>query len=352
MKKMSFQDNKNQKDPGPGKANFLSIVFSFRNEEDVLEELIGRVRKVVQDLQQAGKLSGYELIFVNDASVDNSLKILLEQAKSYNDIRIINMSRCFGVSPCVMAGFAHAQGDWVVYMDADLQDPPELIPELLDVHCQSKADIVHTVRLSRKGESIGKLFFTKIGYFVLNKTSTINLPIEAGDFKFLSRRVVMNLLNLKEYNPFTRGLVCWVGFKQEFVTYHRQERKKGKTKFRVLSPSVINNFLNSALISFSAVPLRIALLLGVVVILFDLALFVHVIFEKLQGKAIPGWTAIMVAVLFMGGVQFLCMGFLGLYLYHIHEQVRNRPNYIIESTYGFPSNVNGRQERLNASVYS
>lgn len=313
----------------------LSVVFSFRNEQDVLPELIVRARKVLDQLRQDGKLSGHELIFVNDASTDSSLEILLAQARGHNDIRILNMSRKFGVSPCVMAGLQYSSGDAVVYMDADLQDPPEAIPELLEVWQEKGADVVHTVRQSRDGEPLVKLFVTRIGYFILNKFTTIKLPVEAGDFKLLTQRAVQHLVKLRESRPFMRGLVCWIGFKQEFVPYHRDARHKGKSKFPVFSLEVIGNFFSSALTSFSAAPLKIAVIFGVLAILFDFAFVAHVLNEKFSGRAIPGWTAIMIATLFLGGVQLFCLGIIGLYINSIHEQSRQRPNFIIESSFGF-----------------
>ena len=320
------------------KLKSLSIIFSFRNEEDVLPELIRRTRAVLKQEQLNKNLSGYELIFVNDASMDNSLNILLGHAKEHGDIRIINMSRRFGVSPCVIAGMHYSSGDAVIYMDADLQDPPEIIPKLLEVWLNdSNIDVIHTVRQSRQGESAIKLFITRIGYFILNKLSSVDLPIEAGDFKLLSRRAVNHLLQLREYNPFMRGLVCWIGFKQGYVHYHREARHAGKTKFHVFSRDVINNFLGSALISFSSVPLKIASHLGLLAILVDFAVMGHAFSEKIQGRAIPGWTALMIVVLFLGGVQLFCAGIMGLYIHSIHEQSKNRPNYIVERTYGFPS---------------
>ena len=314
----------------------LSVVFSLRNEEDVLAALIERTRNVLRPLQEKGILSGYELIFVNDNSNDNSLKVLIDCAQGHNDIRVINMSRRFGVSPCVMAGFAYSRGDMVVYMDADLQDPPELLPRLIEVMIEKKVDIVHTVRESRKGEPILKLWLTGLGYWILNKTSHINLPKESGDFKLLSRRAINHLLRLQEYRPFMRGLVCWIGFPQEFVPYVREARHKGKTKFSVLSRDVISNFLDSALISFSSAPLKMAYFFGIMAIVCDFLIAVHVFIEKFSGRAVPGWAGIMMTILFFSGVQLFSMGILGLYMYSIYEQTKNRPNYIVESTIGFP----------------
>lgn len=317
---------------------FLSVVFSFRNEEDVLDQLVTRIRTTFQKEIEKGILKKYELIFVNDDSTDKSFEILTQLSKGHNDIKILNMSRCFGVSPCALAGMQYSSGDVVVYMDADLQDPPELIPKMMELYLNDEdVEIVHTVRASRSGESTIKLFITKIGYFILNKVTSVRLPIEAGDFKLLSRRAVDHLVELKEKRPFLRGLVCWIGFKQEYLSYHRESRPGGKTKFPVFSWNVIFNFFESALISFSSIPLRIASILGLVAIIFDLILLAHVLIEKFKGQAIPGWTAIMIAVLFIGSVQLFCVGIIGMYLNTVYDQSKGRPNYIIESTFGFES---------------
>ena len=320
----------------PQKSKRLSVVFSFRNEEAVLPELIKRVRSVLRKEEAKGTIASHELIFVNDASTDHSLPVLLEEAKALPDIRVINMSRPFGVSPCVMAGLKYASGDAVVYMDADLQDPPEVIPQLLAAwQTQDHVDVVHTIRRSRQGEPAAKLFLTKLGYMLINKFSSLQVPFEAGDFKLLSRRAVAHLLQLNENRPFMRGLVCWIGFKQLSVAYDRAPRFAGTTKFKIYSWGVIKNFFGSALIAFSSAPLKIATLLGLLALVVDFGLLIHVILEKVQGKAIPGWTAIMIAILFMNGVQLMTIGIMGLYINSIHEQSKNRPNYIIESMFGF-----------------
>ncbi len=315
-------------------APILSIIFSFRNEEHVLQELISRVRAVLAKEKEHNTIAGWELIFVNDASNDRSLEVLLRHAQNTKDIKIITMSRVFGVAPCVMAGLANAQGDAAVYMDADLQDPPELIPEMLKAMREQNADVVHTVRRSRQGESAFKLFITKIGYRILNRYSTVPIPQEAGDFKLLSRRVIDNVLLLKEINPFMRGLVAWVGFKQVFITYDRQARFAGKSKFFVLGKKVISNFLNSAIINFSSVPLKIASYCGLCAILVSTLFALHALIQKINGADISGWSTLMIVIVFIGGVQLFCIGMIGLYLNSVHEQSKMRPNYIIESTYG------------------
>lgn len=314
----------------------LSVILSFRNEEACLPELISRLRKVLTEERKAGRIRGHELVFVNDASTDASEMILRAHAISNDDIRIINMSRNFGVSPCVLAGMEHSSGDAVVYMDADLQDPPELIPELIRAwKSEPGVGVVHTVRTNRAGESRVKLGITHLGYRILHMSSSIKLPMQAGDFKLLSREVVDHLIAMKEKRPFLRGLVCWVGFKQKTVSYAREARAGGATKFPVISFKVINNFFDSALISFSDAPLRLATVAGLVVSVMALSYIVWVLIEKYRGHNLPGWSAVMTAVLFLGGTQLLCTGLQGLYISSIFQESKRRPNYIVKDTFGF-----------------
>lgn len=315
----------------------ISVVFSFFNEEDVLEELVSRVRTALAK-ELSGRIRGYEMIFVNDRSTDGSLAILQQLAEGNDDIKIINMSRNFGISPCVFAGFEHSSGDAVIYMDSDLQDPPELIPQMLDLWLKNpEMDVIHTRRASRAGESKIKLFMTKIGYSILHKVSHIAIQPEVGDFKLLSRRAVNQLVRFKEHRPFTRGLVNWIGFNQTTITYHREERFAGETKFPVFSWGVISNFLDSALISFSDVPLKISLLLGFLVSFGAFGYLVVIFIMKYLNWSLPGWSAIMATMLMLGGIQLFTLGMLGLYINAIFIESKKRPNYIIESTFGFDS---------------
>lgn len=203
----------------------LNIIFSFRNEEENIPELVSRVSKSLATIQDLT----YELIFVNDCSTDRSLELLIDLKKSY-PIKIINTSRKFGYSAGVLAGFSHADGDAVIYMDCDLQDPPELIPELV-ARYRLGADVVHTTRISRAGEGRFKLFLTKLAYKIINFLSDINLPENTGDYKLLSSRVLKQILLLNEYDPYLRGLSVWVGFKQDFVLYNREARFGGRQSF-------------------------------------------------------------------------------------------------------------------------
>jgi dolichol-phosphate mannosyltransferase len=313
----------------------ISVVFSFYNEEDNIPELVRRVRAALRPV--VGR--EYEMIFVNDRSTDNSLTLLKAEADREHDVKIVNMSRNFGVSVCALAGMRYAKGDVVIYLDADLQDPPELIPTLLETWKREQADVVHTVRTRREGENPVKLLITKIGYRILRKLSNIHLTENAGDYKLLSRRAVDHLLTLQEKQPFLRGLVVWVGFKQTQVQYVREPRFKGATKFPVFGHRVIGNFLESALISFSDVPLKVSLIIGFIIAFGAFIYLLIVVVMKLMGYNLPGWSAIMVTMLMLGGIQLITIGMLGLYINSIYLETKKRPNYIVESAYGFDNEM-------------
>jgi dolichol-phosphate mannosyltransferase len=280
------------------------------------------------------KIAGYELIFVNDRSTDGSERLLRHEIEEHGDIVLINMSRNFGNSECVFAGMRHSQGDAVIYMDADLQDPPEVIPELLAAwQADSEVEVVYTTRLSRAGEHPLKLLITRWGYRLINMISEVDLPVDSGDFKLLSRRAVQHLLQIEENRPYTRGLVTWIGFKQVPVFYHREPRFDGRvaTKYPVLSRRVISGFLDRALISFSDVPLKFSLLIGFVMSFLAGIYLCVVLFQKYMGWYEPGWPAIMATMLLIGGAQFIVLGVIGLYVNIIFLEVKRRPNYIIDS---------------------
>ena len=309
-------------------APLVSVVLSFRNEEGVIPELIAR-------LQQALRGAGvdYELIFVNDASTDGSLALLEEARKQDPAVKVVTMSRRFGVAPCVMAGMQYARGDAVVYMDTDLQDPPELIPELI-AHWRDGADVVYTVRTSRRGEHPGKLWLTRAAYRAIGRIAEIDLPVEAGDFKLLSRRVVDELRLLGEHDLYMRGLVSWVGFRQVAVPYEREPRAAGRTHFPLLGFAPAAAFA-TGVTSFSHMPLVFFLLLGLAGgALSGLALL------GLGLARLFGAEPSMAAGLFAFGTLLWStlaagIGVIGLYLARIHREVLGRPRYVVESTIGF-----------------
>lgn len=327
-----------------GLKNTLSVVFSFRNEEDVLEELIRRTRAVLDHEVANGRLRDYELVFVNDDSLDRSQEILEQAAVGHHDIRIVTMSRNFGCAACQLAGMEYASGDGVVYMDADLQDPPEVIPDLITVWQNQNVDVVHTVRLSREGEGRVKMALTWLGYRIISLVSDVKLQVQAGDFKLLSRRAVNQLVQLREKLPYVRGLTCWIGFNQATVKYRREARAAGKTKFPVLGRKVIQNFLSSALIAFSDIPLQLSLFIGAIAVALSMVLGVYVVIQRFLINVTSGWTSLMVTVLFIGGIQLMMIGVLGLYLHSVYLDAKNRPNYIVESCQGFEHRLDQADE--------
>lgn len=310
----------------------ISIVFSFRNEEKVIPALVERIARVMENVLE--NAYAYELIFVNDASSDRSLEALLMLRESNKCIKIINMSRRFGVTPCVIAGLTAAQGDAVIYMDTDLQDPPELIPKLI-AKWREGAEVVHTIRTKRHGENSVKMGITSIAYKLINVFADIDIHENAGDFKLLSRNAVNEILKLEEHDPYLRGLSVWVGFRQEKVFYERNARHSGERKFSLFnSLNPYKEFIRGVT-SFSASPLYFALILGFLVAMVAFAALVFVIYTKMMGRAIPGWTAIMAAILFLGGAILFTIGILGIYMARIYEQIKGRPRYIVNNQIGF-----------------
>ena len=301
----------------------LSIVFSFKNEENNLPKLISRTVKTCSDISNWD----YELIFVNDNSTDKSEKTLIELQNKY-PITIINMSRNFGVTPCVIAGFKNAKGDAIIYMDSDLQDPPELIQKLVIEH-DAGADIVHTVRKKRLGESKFKLLVTYISYRIINFFSDIPLPINAGDYKLISRRALDKILELKEHRPYIRGLSVWVGYKQSFVDYIRDARGSGQSQFSIFGSGPVNEFI-TGLTAYSIQPLYFGIILGFFSIIISIILIIHTFYAKFNDLAALGSAGVLISISFFSGIILLSQGIIGLYIARIFEQVRGRKRYIIK----------------------
>jgi len=302
----------------------ISIIFSFKNEETNLYELIKRIKSSLSVINNWK----YELIFINDCSEDSSEEILIDLQKN-NPITIINMTRTFGVGPCVLAGFREAKGDAIVYMDADLQDPPEIIPKLIKEY-EKGSEIVHTVRTKRYGESLFKMGVTKIAYKIINYLSEIPLPTEAGDFKLISRTALEKILLQNEFRPYIRGLSIWVGYKQSFVNYERDPRAGGESKFPLLSKGPITEFI-SGITSYSLKPLYLGVVLGFFSLIFSIILIMYALYSKFVGIAAPGSTGIIITISFFSGILLFTMGIIGIYLARIFEQTKGRDQYVIKN---------------------
>ena len=298
----------------PGGRHLVSVVLSFRNEAETIPALVSRLDRMFDKAEIE-----YELLFVNDASTDASLTLLLSERERNPRIKILNMSRRFGVSEGVLAGMAASRGDAIIYMDADLQDPPEVIPALLDRWRQG-ADVVHTVRTQRRGESALKMLATRLAYRVIQSGSAIELPMNAGDFKLLSRATVDQLLHVRESDPYLRGLVAWLGFNQVFVPYERDARHAGRTHFPFFSKNPWKTFI-IGMTSFSFLPIYACFALAAAGLVASalLLLFAGPLFAALTFF----WATTLAAI---GGV--------GIFLVRIYKDVRGRPQYIVKSTIG------------------
>ena len=301
----------------------LSIVFSFRNEEGNIEPLVKRISTTMNEIQNWK----YELIFVNDDSTDKSEKILLDLQRNH-PIKIINMSRNFGIDPCVLAGFRNCSGDAVIYLHSDQQDPPELIPKLL-AKFEEGNEIVHTVRTKRKGEGKLRMLLTKIAYWMINSLSDINLPTQAGDYKLISKKALHEILKQREFRPYVRGLSVWVGFKQDIIYYERDARGEGKSKMPLLSAGPITDFINGVT-SYSLKPLYVGIIFGFVSIIISFLLIIYALFLKFNALAIPGSTSIIISISFFSGILLFTLGIMGIYLARIFEQTKGREQYIIK----------------------
>jgi len=303
----------------------ISIVVSFRNEQEVIPELYDRLTKAMANTD-----CDHEIVFVNDDSTDKSLELLENLARRDRRVKIINMSRRFGVEPCLFAGMAHAQGDAMVTIDADLQDPPELIPTLLERFKEGN-EVVYTVRDNRLGEGAVKLGLTRLAYGLIGKFANIHIPIEAGDFRLISRRVAETLLQFDEPNTYLRGLVAWVGFPRASVSYVRQPRSGGTTHFSLFSKAPAAA-LFYGITGFSAVPIYAVALTGILTCISSaIALLVAAL-----GSAINhGWSdmAIWVSfILLLWGGMISAIGVVGLYVSRIHRTTLGRPRYVVKST--------------------
>ena len=301
----------------------LSIVFSFRNEEGNIEPLVRRISNTMQKIENWK----YELIFVNDDSTDSSEKILTDLQKNH-PIKIINMSRKFGVDPCVLAGFRNCSGDAIIYLHTDQQDPPEIIPELIKKHEEGN-EIVHTIRTKRKGEGKFRMFVTKVAYKTIHALSDINLPIQAGDYKLISRKALDQILKQKEFRPYVRGLSVWVGFKQDYIYYEREARGEGNSKMPLLSAPVINDYI-LGITSYSLKPLYLGIIFGFFAIFISFLLILYALYLKFNNLAVPVSTSIIITISFFSGILLFTLGIMGIYLARIFEQTKGREQYVIK----------------------
>jgi len=304
----------------------LAVVAPCYNEEAGLPEFVRRLEAVC-----AGLGCAYEIVLVNDGSRDRTLPVALDLAAQHSAVKVVNLLRNFGHQAAVTAGLDVAQGDVVVLIDSDLQDPPELITEMIAAW-RAGADVAYGQRRTRDGETAFKLFTAKIFYRLLKLLTQSDIPSDTGDFRLMDRRVVDVLRSMRERHRFIRGMVSWVGGKQVAVPYDRKPRFAGETKypFRKMFAFAID-----AITSFSVVPLRLVTYLALSILTLAIIATVTVFVVKLvnPGYFIPGFAATMLTIIFFGGFQLLALGIIGEYLGRMYESVKARPIYIVEQVY-------------------
>jgi len=300
----------------------ISVVIPVHDEEGNIPELLSRVTHVLENLPQR---PSSEIILVNDGSTDGTVEAVHRCMATIPNIALVSLSRNFGHQLAATAGLDVAQGDAVILMDGDLQDPPELIEAFLE-KWRLGYDVVYAIRRSRKGESRFKLFTARAFYRLTRRLTKVSIPVDTGDFRLMSRRVIEALKRTRERNRFLRGLVSWVGFNQIGIEYDRDSRHAGSTKYPV---SKMFRFAMDGITAFSEVPLRFASYFGFIVSAFAFVYAIIVLIMKFEHRNFPGYTSIMIAILFLGGVQLVGIGILGEYLGRVHDEIKGRPLYLI-----------------------
>ena len=304
----------------------ISLVIPMYYEEQVAEECYKRVSNVLKELKEYD----YEIIFVNDGSKDKTLPILEDIAKKDKNVKVISFSRNFGHQAAVTAGLKYVTGDAIVIMDADLQDPPELIPDMLK-YWEEGYEVIYGKRKTREGESAFKLLTAKAFYSTLNKLSDVEIPKDTGDFRLVDKKVVDVINSLPEHNKFLRGLFSWVGFKQYAYEYERKERFAGKTKYPLKK---MLKLAQDGILSFSTKPLKIVGGFGILSVIISICILIYSIlsFAFKWNNLTPGWTSLMCTMTFLGGVILISLWMIGEYIARIYDETKQRPQYIVDKT--------------------
>ena len=307
-------------------TNSYSIVIPIYNEEENLPELYNRLTDVMTSLQEP-----YEVIFVDDGSKDNSLNIMREMHQRDKRIKTISLSRNFGHQIAISAGIEYARGKAVIVMDGDLQDPPEVLPPFIQ-KWKEGWDAVYAIRRKRK-ENLLKRAAYAIFYRLLKKISSIDIPLDSGDFSIMDRKIVDILKSMPERTRFVRGIRTWVGFKQVGLEYERDKRFAGKPKYNFKK---LVKLALDGLISFSYVPLKLAVSFGFVISGVSFLGAIATLFQRLfTDTTVPGYATTVISILFLGGIQLITIGILGEYIGRIYDEVKQRPLYIIQEIIGF-----------------
>ncbi len=319
----------------------VSFVVPVKNEEEVLPELHRRLSSVAEQIE-----GGCEFVFVDDGSTDRTREVLSQLRGQDERLKLLSLARSFGHQLAITAGLDFAGGDAVVIIDGDLQDPPELVLEMLPLWREGY-EVVHAVRRGRAGESRMKLWTAHAFYRVMHRLSEVDFPVDAGDFRLVDRRVADVVRSMREPDRYLRGMFSWVGFRQTSISYDRDERYAGKTKNswrRMIS------FAIDGILGFSVAPLRFILGLGFFISFLSLAWGLVAIIVKLTGSVPPGgqgWASLTVLITFLAGVQLIVLGMMGLYVARAYEQGKNRPLYLVANAEGLEAGPSGplREDR-------
>ena len=307
----------------------ISLVVPMYYEEKVVDECYNRLTEVLTKLENYD----YDIIFINDGSKDKTLELLEKIASKDKNIKILSFARNFGHQAAVTAGLQYVSGDAIVIIDADLQDPPELIPDMLK-YWEEGNQVIYGKRKSREGESAFKLLTAKMFYKTLNALSDVEIPKDTGDFRLVDREVVDVINSLPEHNKFLRGLFSWVGFKQMPYEYERKERFAGETKYPLKK---MLKLASDGIISFSTKPLKAVGILGICCITISFIIMIYAILSYIfkWNNLSAGWTSLMVTITFFSGAQLLSMWIMSEYIARIYEESKERPQYIIEKKVNF-----------------
>ena len=301
----------------------VTILIPAYNEQAVLAPLYKRLTALANN----NKKYNFEFLFINDGSTDNTLSIIKNYAKTDTRISYVNLSRNFGKEPAMLAGFDYTTGDATVIIDADLQDPPELIPKMIS-YWEDGYDDVYAKRRSREGESWFKKKSSSIFYKLLQKSTNVDIQVDTGDFRLLDKRAINALREIRESQRYTKGMFSWIGFKKKEITYDRDPRAAGETKWNY--PKLVNLAIDG-ITSFTTTPLRIASFAGMIISLIAFFFIIVIIFKTtFFGDPVAGWSSTMAVILFLGGVQLLSIGIIGEYVGRIFNEVKNRPVYFVE----------------------
>jgi len=303
----------------------LSVIVPCYNEEAVINESYRRLRTVLDGITTLQS----EIIFINDGSKDRTSEMLSSIAANDKQVKVLHFSRNFGHQPAVTAGIHYCTSDLAIIIDADLQDPPELIPQLIETLKREQANVVFCVRDERKGESFFKKITARVFYRTMNYLSEVAFPLDTGDFRLIDRKIMDEFKKFREKGKYIRGIISWVGFKQVPFKYKREARFAGETKYPL---SKMISFASNAMLYFSKKPLKLATSLGFITVMIGVVYAIWILIGKIVGftHALSGWSSIIILIVFFGGVQLLTVGVLGQYIGILFDEVKDRPEYIID----------------------